>query len=417
MTATLAPVPRPATGTVISYPHKDGRTVSYYLRFHAHGRRQRVNLGTNHQGWNEQRARVELDKILAQVERGTWESPARTTSIRADVDETLLVTASRWWQRKEPELRGGTPADYRWRLDYVLADLADEPTAAIRVRRVDEFRDRLVAKGLSARSVNMILDVLAQVLDDAVEYELIDSNPARGRRRRLRVAKPRRSFLEPDQVVDLLDVAGEWEDSLPDHQRYGRRALLALLCLAGPRISEAIAADRGDFDLAGGRWRIPAAKTPAGERDVELTTFLGSELRAHVAARGISSGPMFPTHQGGRLNASNVRNRLLHGTKGSKPVKGVVERANERREGQMLLPRVTPHALRRTFASLALTAGRDPRWVMAQLGHTDARLTLSVYAQVVQRQRTDRKLIEKLMTFHDEEESGEQDRRRTAALD
>ena len=40
-------------------------------------------------------------------------------------------------------------------------------------------------------------------------------------------------------------------------------------------------------------------------------------------------------------------------------------------------------------SSLALTAGRDPRWVMGQLGHTDARFTLSVYAQVMQRQRVD----------------------------
>jgi hypothetical protein len=38
-------------------------------------------------------------------------------------------------------------------------------------------------------------------------------------------------------VVDLLDVAGEWEASLPEHQRYGRRALLATLSIAGPRIS------------------------------------------------------------------------------------------------------------------------------------------------------------------------------------
>jgi integrase len=42
-----------------------------------------------------------------------------------------------------------------------------------------------------------------------------------------------------------------------------------------------------------------------------------------------------------------------------------VRRANEKRElaGKMLLPeRVTPHTLRRTFASLAFMAGRDPRW-------------------------------------------------------
>ena len=71
----------------------------------------------------------------------------------------------------------------------------------------------------------------------------------------------------------------------------------------------------------------------------------------------------------------------------------------------MLLPeKLTPHTLRRTFASLALAAGRDPRWVMGQLGHTDARLTLNVYAQVMQRHRVEEGLIWQLMRFPDEAE-------------
>jgi len=69
----------------------------------------------------------------------------------------------------------------------------------------------------------------------------------------------------------------------------------------------------------------------------------------------------------------------------------------------MRLPEtVTPHTLRRTWAMLALTAGRDARWVMAQMGHTDAQLTLQVYAQVVQRQRVGFELVWQLMRFADE---------------
>jgi integrase len=116
-----------------------------------------------------------------------------------------------------------------------------------------------------------------------------------------------------------------------------------------------------------------------------------------VLGRDVSTGaPIFPTYRGGQHSASNVRNRLLA---------PCVRRANEKRaaEGKMLLSdKVTPHTLRRTFASLALAAGRDPRWVMAQLGHADARLTLNVYAQVMQRQRVDEALIWQLMRFPDE---------------
>jgi integrase len=114
----------------------------------------------------------------------------------------------------------------------------------------------------------------AQALDDAVDYKLLDANPARGKRRRMKVGKPTRTFLEPDMVMDLLDEAGEWEASLPPHQRYGRRALLALMVTSGgPRISEVTAADRGELDIPGGRWHIPESKTDAGARDVELTAF------------------------------------------------------------------------------------------------------------------------------------------------
>jgi hypothetical protein len=46
-----------------------------------------------------------------------------------------------------------------------------------------------------------------------------------------------------------------------------------------------------------------------------------------------------------------------------------------------------------------LAAGRNPRWVMAQVGHADARLTLAIYAQVLGRQNLDRALIWRLMRF------------------
>ena len=405
----MRPLPRKATGTIESHPWKDGRTVTWRLRVRAHGRRHRIDLGTNHEGWSEERAQVELERIMGMVERGTWQPPSAVAAAPEPTDladETMQVTASRWWQRKRQELRPNTEADYRWRLDFILAFFADDLTSSIEIARVDEFREVLVkqrtqhGRPLAPRSVNMILDVLAQILDLAVEYKMLDQNPARGKRRRMRVEKGSKAFLEADMVVDLLDVAGEWEAELPGHQRYGRRHLLAVLCLAGPRISEATQARRSDLDIHGGRLRVGDAKTDAGERDIETTAFLMDELRAHLASSPMKpSTPIFHSRNGKALNPSNVRGRLIA---------ECVKRANERRAaaGKILIPeRITPHALRRTFASLALTAGRDPRWVMAQLGHADARLTLNVYAQVMQRKRVDRDLIWSLMRFSDEPEA------------
>ena len=41
---------------------------------------------------------------------------------------------------------------------------------------------------------------------------------------------------------------------------------------------------------------------------------------------------------------------------------------------------VAPHGLRRTYASLRCAAGDSPVYTAKQLGHTDPRFTLSVYA-------------------------------------
>jgi hypothetical protein len=84
------------------------------------------------------------------------------------------------------------------------------------------------------------------------------------------LALARRTFLEPDQVVNLLDAAGRCERELLADERFadrvirGRRAMLATLCLAGPRINELTAATRARLDVHGGRLRIGEANTEAG---------------------------------------------------------------------------------------------------------------------------------------------------------
>lgn len=134
--STMAPVPPRATGTIESYPWRDGRTVTFRGRVRLRGQRYRIDFGTNHEGWNAARAQVELDVILRQCERGTWESPAKTIAVAlpAAEEETLHVTASRWWQRRVGELQRKTQGDYLWRLDHLLrararADVVDRRAA------------------------------------------------------------------------------------------------------------------------------------------------------------------------------------------------------------------------------------------------------------------------------------------------
>ena len=59
-----------------------------------------------------------------------------------------------------------------------------------------------------------------------------------------------------------------------------------------------------------------------------------------------------------------------------------VARADERLRADGLAPlpeRLTLHGLRRTCASLLIALGRDPVYVMSQMGHTDPNITLGLH--------------------------------------
>jgi integrase len=88
---------------------------------------------------------------------------------------------------------------------------------------------------------------------------------------------------------------------------------------------------------------------------------------------------VFGTAKAGRQSESNVRQRVLA---------KAIDLANERLaqdDAEPLPVGLTPHSLRRTFASLLFAVGESPPYVMAQMGHTTASLTLGIYAREMDR--------------------------------
>jgi integrase len=237
-------------------------------------------------------------------------------------------------------------------------------------RKDPKKRGRMPARGLSNATINKTLKVLAQVLDEAVEDGLVAENVARGKRRRLRAAKPRRTWLELGQVQALLEAAGE------------HRSLLAAMILTGLRVGELCSLRWRDLDLAGARLRVTDSKTAAGVRVVDVTPDLLDELKLHRAEARYSAPEdlVFPTSRGTRRNRSNITRQI---------VQPAVERANVElaKVGSALIEGLTNHSMRRTFCALLYEAGASPAYVMAQMGHTDASLALEVYAKVMERQR------------------------------
>jgi integrase len=377
---------RKATGQVVERERTRGH-VHFALRFRAYGRRQFVTLGSAEEGWTRQRAELELQNVLADVRRGIWQ-PAQPEPepVEPQPEPTVHEFASEWLARRNAEgLRPRTLEYLRWALtEHLLPYFAGHRLTQVTVEEVDRYAHRKVAEGrLSNASVNKTLEVLTSVMEQAVEYGHVATNPAKGRRRRLPTTKPARLYLEPDQVTALLDAAGELDREDRCGRRY-RRALLATLAFAGLRIGELLALRWGDVDLATGRLHIRESKTDAGVRVVDVQPELRDELLS-LKARASSAAPtdvVFPTSSGKPDNRNNVRRRILV---------RAVKRANERiaKDGgcEPLPDQLSPHALRRTYASWLVAEGEDIAYVMGQLGHTDPSMTLGLYAKALRSKR------------------------------
>jgi hypothetical protein len=82
--------------------------------------------------------------------------------------------------------------------------------------------------------------------------------------------------------------------------------------------------------------------------------------------------------QHSRQTKDNVGRRL----------KTTIRRANFKlaeAEIEPISERVSPHSLRRTYASLRAALRDDPVYIAEQIGHTDPRFTLKVYAKAAKR--------------------------------
>jgi len=154
-------MPRPTQGHVVERPWADGKTISYGAQVRAYGRYEKVTFGTNKQGWNRTRAELETERIMQQIERGTWVPPRlqpredrleeAMAALGVQVDETVGVFAKRWWRSKQLDLAEKTFVDYSWRLAYLERFFGRYRLSEITPRLVDRFRDELAEQAQTIR--------------------------------------------------------------------------------------------------------------------------------------------------------------------------------------------------------------------------------------------------------------------------
>ena len=471
---------RAARGTITIDTLADG-TLRFRLRFRAYGRRETVRLHERRDcecgcggGWSERTAAVELENILARVKARVWTSPERRPAASAFADRgvpTFREYSSRWLQAKVDGVLGAKPISpnthkqYRWQLeshlmpffaDYRLDQIDADLCLAFKAHKLKQARELREAIGagaelrnehgqrivpLSAGSIRKVIDKLAAILDDAVEDRHTDHNPARGKRMRVHVPKPKRTFLEMDELAAAIDAASEQDVSLSQtvtaielgltaaqvadlHARgkfpkqiakqlglakstvsyhlsklglkagrgyIGRRVVVEVLGYGGPRASELCDIKIGHVrlhDPDGARFRIPDSKTETGIREVQMSPDLVGTITEHIdrlGRMGAPTGPddyLIPNMHGNRMDYGRVEQIVREAAK--------LASAKRAEKGLPPLPHTTPHTLRRTYISIALIAYEwDVKYVMDQVGHTDSKMTLDVYAQMQQRAKRD----------------------------
>jgi hypothetical protein len=217
-------MPRKATGKVIPHKGKDGR-IYRSLRFTAYGERRFESLGPV----TPEDAEKALEHTMADVERGKWQPKLVQASPEPEPVPTFHQWAEQWWTRAKLQLSERTRKDYgEFRLErHLIPAFGEMPIDEITFDAVEGYIAMKLAEGerirevaatgkplteritdkigrtrvrelqpLSPRSINMTVTLLAQILETAVERDLIGRNPARGRGRRVKESKAPKVFLE-----------------------------------------------------------------------------------------------------------------------------------------------------------------------------------------------------------------------------
>jgi len=228
-------------------------------------------------------------------------------------------------------------------------------------------------KHLSSASVRNLKAYLSCILNQAVDDEIIESNPA---------SRTGKLIKKTDRKKNVTPFTWEektiFEDSVKKH--YPRYYPLFLTDLrTGLRVGELIALKPGDLDFNGNfievrrscvRGRITTPKSGKVRR-VDMSHKLAEVLRSYLTERkkealrkGWGEPPewLFYNEEGKLIDINNLRKRVFY---------KCLEKAG--------LRRIRIHDLRHTYATLRIAAGHNIADVSKQLGHHSINITVDTY--------------------------------------
>jgi integrase len=284
--------------------------------------------------------------------------------------ETLAEFAKVWWQRYAvPNLQRHTIENYASMLDvHIVPRLGDVRLRSLTSELIGEMRAEMAADGVGEPAIRKTLVLLQSILQRAVEWRRLDSNPARAVRkpgqRWTRVVRP----LSP-QTIEAMRA------HLLEQGRQLDATIIAVLAYAGLRPGEAL----------GLRWHDVGERTILVERSVAFgqlkptktgqtrTVCLLAPLAETLAAwrqaspRSSPTDLVFPAPDGSPWNADRANNWR------NRPFAEAAAAAD--------VPRARPYDLRHSFISLLIAQGATVVEVARQAGHSPT-MALSTYAHL-----------------------------------
>ena len=334
----------------------------------ARGKRYRVRYRTPEGSHTDRRGfktKAEAKSFAAEVEvsklKGEYVSP---TSARATVGDL----GEAWLDRQKGHLKpsGYAVMETAWRI-RVKPRWGTTAIGSIRPTAVQSWLAELAqgtedAKAIRPATVKRAHHVLSQILADAVRDNLIAKNPAAGLKL-ARTTRKRHGYLTHQQVGALAAAAGE------------HGTMVRLLAYTGLRWGEVVGLRVRDLDLL--RRRVAVHSNAVQSNG---TIHVGTP-KAHK--QRTVPVPKFVVDHLTRQCEGRELDELLFGDgtdhlRRPHPESGWFAKA----VSASGIPRCTPHDLRHTAASLAVSAGANVKAVQRMLGHASAAMTLDVYADL-----------------------------------
>jgi integrase len=286
------------------------------------------------------------------------------------------------WLAAQGHLKPSTRARYRGLLDVqILPEWGGYSLQDVDFLDVQGWVSDLTGSGLSGSSVRQAHRVFSLLLETAVRSKRLSANPAVGVRLP-RPGKPEKTFLTHEQVSALADAAGKPKVTTPDvppspesvRLAGERRTIILVLSYCGLRWGElaALRVERVDTmrrritvaesvtEVAGTlTWGTPKTHQ---QRSVPIPRFLVEPLAVLKAGKG-PKDLIFTGARGGVLRNNGFRRDVFDDAAAEAGLEGL-----------------TPHELRHTAASLAVSSGANVKAVQRMLGHASAAMTLDVYS-------------------------------------